>query len=177
MPTQRFIGEGPGRESTQVDVEKKADGRYVVTIAGERHEVDARRFERGVWNLLIDAQSFDVELEIAQGTNESEGHYNALVRGQVMALRMRDERQVRMGIGGDGPKQEGPAIVLAPMPGKVVKLLVGVGDVVEAGQPVVVVEAMKMENELRAPSAGTVASVFVAEGQAVEGRAKLIALE
>jgi biotin carboxyl carrier protein len=62
----------------------------------------------------------------------------------------------------------------APMPGRVVKVLVGPGDVVEANQPLVVVEAMKMENELRAARRGTVTEVRVAEGSLVEARTVLV---
>jgi biotin carboxyl carrier protein len=63
------------------------------------------------------------------------------------------------------------------MPGRVVKVLVKSGDTVAARQPLVIVEAMKMENELRAPRAGTVADVRVSEGQSVEANAVLVVLE
>jgi pyruvate carboxylase subunit B len=71
----------------------------------------------------------------------------------------------------------GPAPVRAPMPGLIVRVNVKVGDVVEAGQGVVVMEAMKMENELRATAAGTVKSVEVSPGAAVEKGTLLVALE
>ena len=71
----------------------------------------------------------------------------------------------------------GPAPILAPMPGLIVRVSVQPGDRVEAGQGVVVMEAMKMENELRATAAGTVRSVEVAAGTAVEKGALLVALE
>jgi biotin carboxyl carrier protein len=71
----------------------------------------------------------------------------------------------------------GPATVKAPMPGRLVKVLVRAGQRVAAGQPVVVVEAMKMENELRSPKDGRVVEVWVVEGQAVEGGARLAAIE
>jgi biotin carboxyl carrier protein len=68
----------------------------------------------------------------------------------------------------------GDGVVNSPMPGKVVKVLVKEGDEVEAGTPLVVVEAMKMENELLAERAGVVSRVFVKTGDAVEGGARLI---
>ena len=74
--------------------------------------------------------------------------------------------------GGNGPRP-----VTAPMPGKIVKVLVKPGDAVAARQGVVVVEAMKMENELRAPKAGVVAQVNVAEGASVEAGAVLVVIE
>jgi pyruvate carboxylase subunit B len=71
----------------------------------------------------------------------------------------------------------GPRSIVAPMPGRIVKVLVTVGERVEAHQGLVVVEAMKMENELRAPRAGTVAEVRVKDGMSVEAKAVLIILE
>lgn len=66
--------------------------------------------------------------------------------------------------------------LLAPMPGRIVRVLCRVGDVVDAGTPLVILEAMKMENELLAPTRGQVEHVFIQEGSAVEARAKLVAL-
>jgi biotin carboxyl carrier protein len=73
-----------------------------------------------------------------------------------------------------GAASGAPVIVRSPIPGRVVKLLVRPGDRVTAGQPTVVLEAMKMENELRAPRAGTVQEVRCAEGAAVEAGQDLI---
>jgi biotin carboxyl carrier protein len=67
----------------------------------------------------------------------------------------------------------GPLRVVAPMPGKIVRVLVRTGEAVQARQPLIVIEAMKMENELRAAAAGTVAEVLVEEGQSVEAGALL----
>jgi biotin carboxyl carrier protein len=70
----------------------------------------------------------------------------------------------------------GPRTIAAPMPGRIVKVLVKPDEAVSAGQPLVVVEAMKMENELRAPRAGTVAEVRVSEGSSVEANTVLVVL-
>jgi len=75
------------------------------------------------------------------------------------------------------PSDAGPQRVTAPMPGKIVKLLVKPGDKVQPRQGVVVVEAMKMENELRARAEGTVTEVRVTEGSSVEAGAILVVLE
>ena len=71
----------------------------------------------------------------------------------------------------------GPLAIVAPMPGRIVSVLVKPGEAVAARQPLVVVEAMKMENELRAPRAGTVADVHVAEGASVEANTVLVVLK
>lgn len=74
-------------------------------------------------------------------------------------------------------ESSGPGDVRAPMPGKVVRLLVAPGDTVRERQGVVVIEAMKMENELRTPRAGTVRAVLVAEGASVESGTPLVVIE
>jgi biotin carboxyl carrier protein len=75
---------------------------------------------------------------------------------------------------GDVADKGGPQPVVAPMPGRIVKVLVKAGDTVAARQGLVVVEAMKMENELRSPKAGTVSDVRVTEGMLVEAKAVLV---
>ena len=77
-----------------------------------------------------------------------------------------------MAPGGAGPRE-----IVAPMPGRIVKLLVGAGDRVAANQGLVVVEAMKMENELRAPREGVVVAVRVSEGMSVEANTVLVVVE
>jgi len=76
-----------------------------------------------------------------------------------------------------GEADSGPGAIVAPMPGRIVRVLVKPEEAVVARQPLVVVEAMKMENELRAPHAGTVAEVRVAEGASVEANTVLVVLK
>src|SRR5947209_17816953 len=91
---------------------------------------------------------------------------------QSCAIRGRCTRGARGGGGEAGPKK-----VTAPMPGKVVRLLVSEGDTVEAGAGVVVIEAMKMQNELKSPKAGKVQRVAVAEGATVNPGDTLVVVE
>ena len=90
---------------------------------------------------------------------------------RVESERMRAAEQAKKTNAGPGDR-----VVKSPMPGRVVKVLVAKGDVVEVGRGLVVLEAMKMENEVKAKVAGTVADVHVAAGAAVEGNAKLVTL-
>jgi acetyl/propionyl-CoA carboxylase alpha subunit len=122
---QQFIGTHNGKDKN-VRVLSQGSGTYQIEIDGVVHQVDARRFGGGNWSLIIDGQSYDVELEVA-GPNESEGAYNSLVRGRVVPLRMRDERRVRMSMTTKKFALEGPQTLTSPMPGKVVKILVEVG--------------------------------------------------
>jgi acetyl/propionyl-CoA carboxylase alpha subunit len=111
-----------------------------------------RREGRGRYTLWIDGYRFDVE-----ALDERTRAIRELARAHAAAT--------------------GPAPIKAPMPGLIVRINVKPGDAVEAGQGVVVMEAMKMENELRAIAGGTVRSVEVVAGQAVEKGALLVALE
>lgn len=175
MAMHRYISTS-GTTTSTLELEAKSGGQYTVTVDGVPHQVDARRLAGGNWSILIDGQSYDIELEVA-GATEREGAYNALVRGRVITLNVQDERRVRMAAGARKVKVEGPQLVKCPMPGKVVKVLVAPDQVVEDGTPLLIVEAMKMENEIRAPTAGKVARIFVEAGQTVEAHAKLVSIE
>ncbi len=125
----------------------------LVTIGGVQHRVVARRAgAKGRYALWIDGWRFDAE-----------------------ALDERTRAIRELSAANAGPV--GPAPVIAPMPGLVVRVQVAVGDQVRAGQGVVVMEAMKMENELRAPADGVVRSIEAKPGQAVEKGAVLVAFE
>ncbi|MGH7604011.1 MAG: biotin/lipoyl-containing protein [Gemmatimonadaceae bacterium] len=115
---------------------------------------------------------------VVEQKREGKGRYTLWIDGyrfEVEALDDRTRAIRALSAATAGPS--GPAPIKAPMPGLIVRINVKPGDTVEAGQGVVVMEAMKMENELRATSAGTVKSVEVAPGAAVEKGALLVALE
>jgi pyruvate carboxylase subunit B len=108
---------------------------------------------------------------------EGRGRYTLWVDGYRFDTEALDERtRAIRDLSAANTAPLGPAPIKAPMPGLIVRINVKVGDTVEAGQGVVVMEAMKMENELRATSAGTVKSIEVVPGAAVEKGALLVAL-
>ncbi len=106
-----------------------------------------------------------------------EGRHHVQVGGRSYVLEVLDERQRRLRDRREAEAAAGPASVSASMPGRVVALLVAEGEQVEAGQGVIVLEAMKMENELKSPKAGRVSQVRVREGQATEAGEPLIVIE
>lgn len=132
-------------------------------------EVDAVHLGGHALSLLAGNRSYACDVEPGK-----EGKVSVLVGGAVHELEMLDERKLRLRRAGSQFSLEGPQRIDAPMPGKVVRVLVKKGDAVAEGQGLVVVEAMKMENELKSPKAGTVAELHAVEGAAVESGAKLV---
>jgi biotin carboxyl carrier protein len=168
----RYYATVQGRSApVVVDIEPLAEGRFALTADGKRHEVDALTLAHGAVSLLVDGESFAVELE------EVGDQVAVLVRNQVSVIDVADERKLRLRAARAGFVAEGKQVVLAPMPGKIVKVLVKVGDTVKEGQGLVVIEAMKMENELKSPKEGKVTELHAQEGTAVEQNAKLVAVE
>ncbi|GAO05430.1 acetyl-CoA carboxylase biotin carboxyl carrier protein subunit [Anaeromyxobacter sp. PSR-1] len=160
-----------GKREVAVGVTRLATGQYEVRIGDEVHRVDAYPHDYGTLSLLVDTRSYSAMLD------ERGAKVHVQVDGSVFPLELLDERKLRMRRASPRASVEGRRAVTAPMPGRVVKVLVAPGDAVRAGQPLVVVEAMKMENEMRSPKDGKVVEVRVVEGQAVEGSALLCAVE
>jgi biotin carboxyl carrier protein len=159
------------KEAVPVDLEPLGNDQYKLTVNGRTYQVDALMLEHGTMTMLVDGQSYSVEFE------ENGDEVGVLLRGQVNRFDVADERRLRLRAATAGFSVEGKQVVTAPMPGKVVKVLVKVGDEVKEGQGLVVVEAMKMENELKSPKAGKVTELFAKEGIAVENNAKLVVVE
>jgi pyruvate carboxylase subunit B len=114
---------------------------------------------------------------LAVRRGEGRGQYSIWSDGYRFELEALDERRRAINdMAGAGAANAGPAPLIAPMPGLVVRVNVSAGDQVQPGQSLVVMEAMKMENELRSPSGGLVASVQVQAGAVVEKGAVLVVL-
>ena len=145
-------------------------GTFRVTIDGEPVDVEARSTELGLSLVFADRRQLDVALAETSG-----GQWLAQLPWVSVDAVVDGRRRPRGGAGAaaaDGVQQ-----VVAPMPGRIVRILVRPGDNVEARQGLVVVEAMKMENELRASKAGRVKDVGVSEGESVEAGRLLIVVE
>lgn len=152
-------------------VEPLGEGRYAVTLDGKRHQLEALELSHGAVSILLDGDSHAVEVE------EKGDEVAVLLEGQLTTVDIVDERRARLREAAAVFTVEGRQTVNSPMPGKIVKVFVKAGDAVTEGQPLVVVEAMKMENELKAPKAGKVLEVTAAEGTVVENGSKLVVIE
>lgn len=152
-------------------------GRYRVTIhQGAKEgpdprvlEVDAVHLQGHALGLIAGTRSARCDIEPGK-----DGRLTVLVADEARTLELLDERRLRLRRAeGSFSAGAGPQRIDAPMPGKVVRVLVKAGDEVREGQGLVVVEAMKMENELKSPRAGKVTELHAVEGAAVESGAKL----
>lgn len=144
-----------------VELERRADG-WQASIEGESGiTADVADVAPNMISVLVSGRSHEVYV-----TPSSGGQLQLHIGGLEFLAEVIDPRSWR-GRRHGSAEAEGRQQIVAPMPGKVVRLLVKAGDAVEAGQGLFVVEAMKMQNEIRSPKSGTVERVVVAEGQAV----------
>ncbi|MGB5994161.1 MAG: biotin/lipoyl-containing protein [Candidatus Deferrimicrobiaceae bacterium] len=159
-----------GEREVKVTVKEVGVARYMVTGAEKEYLVDAHQVQDSVWSILYGTESFEVDV---QGRDDE---YEVLIGGDCYKFSlMNEQRKALIRAGGKGAA--GKALVTSPMPGKVLRLLVAEGEEVQTDQGVIVVEAMKMENELKSAVTGKVKEIFVKEGEVVELGSKLLLVE
>ena len=139
------------------------DGGYRVTVDGEVLEVDARALTPRVRSLLVGGVSHVAALDGEGG----EGELTVQVGGETHRVQVEDAARYAIRTRGGAARTSGGQTLKAPLPGKITRVVVHPGDTVNRGDTLLVIEAMKMENELKAAAGGTVSEVHVAPGQAV----------
>jgi biotin carboxyl carrier protein len=152
----------------RLKVELGTDG--PVTLGGAGYAVELQELEPGVLSLLWTDDSGRVRSFRCVADDGA-----VVVDGERVEVAIHDPRSLRAS--GAGAAASGPKALKAPMPGRVVRVLVAEGDTVEAGQGCVVIEAMKMQNELKAPKAGVVRKLAAGEGETVGAGAVLLVVE
>jgi len=158
-----------GEKTYRVEL-TRAGEQWKCRLDGQELPVDIVYGQNGVLSLLLGGKSYEVKQEtVGAETNVVVGHerFNASVR-DPRSFRSRSRV---------GAAEQGVMKIKAPMPGKVVRVLAGVGTQVELGQSVIVIEAMKMQNELKAPKNGVVKKINVVEGAAVDAGQALAEVE
>jgi glutaconyl-CoA/methylmalonyl-CoA decarboxylase subunit gamma len=156
-----------GAEPILVDVTELPTGALEVSVGGRHVDVDVVPVGNAL-SVRVDGHIVDLTTEGAppEVGAVASGHRSYV---RVESERMRAAEAAKKAKGGGGDR-----LLKSPMPGRVVKVLVQVGDEVAAGQPIMVVEAMKMENELKAKVPAKIAGIHVVAGAAVEAGAKLV---
>ena len=148
-------------EDFRIKVEEPEAGHYSVQINDKVYEVDFFKAQENIYSLIIDHQSYEVDVD--EVDNDT---YSVLLKDDHFDIQVIDERKKRLaekfGVGVSG-RQE----IKSPMAGSIWKLLKNQGDAVKEGEVLIILEAMKMENEIRSPIDGVVTSVDVEEGSTV----------
>jgi biotin carboxyl carrier protein len=132
-------------------------------IDGRSYEVEFSRPEPGVILIKHSGKIFEASVSNLPGESDL---FQVYIDGRTVEVKMIDRKRMR-GSAGESAEGDGPAQIKAAMPGKVVRLLASVGDAVEKGDGILVVEAMKMQNEMKAPRSGILGELRVTEGSTV----------
>ena len=147
-----------------------ADGHFRVELEGTARDVDARCVADGLWSLVVDGLSTVVDV------TEEDGIFVVQVDGETYQIRVEEETRYIIRTRGGAATTSGQ-VLKAPMPGRVILVEVAVGAQVAPGDGLIVLEAMKMENEFRATAAGTVKEIRVQAGQTVNPGDVLVVIE
>ncbi|PYP87075.1 MAG: hypothetical protein DMF61_10510 [Blastocatellia bacterium AA13] len=163
----RYDTQIDGRSSV-VEYEDR-NGKCAAVVDGRRYEFEVAKPEPGAYQIFTGNS-----VHSANVSGRSSDKLVVRIRGREYSVSLIDRKHRRAGMDSHG---EGLQSVVSPMPGKVVKLLCAVGDEISAGQGVIVVEAMKMQNEIKSSGAGSVIEIRVAEGYTVEAGEVLLVIE
>jgi biotin carboxyl carrier protein len=147
----------------------RVEGRWETRLNGREVAIDAVLARRDVLSIIIAGKAYEIKRE------RTATDMHLWVGPKRYEVQLRDPRSLRSRVSADDGK--GPRKLLAPMPGKVVRVLLKEESEVEAGQGVVVVEAMKMQNEIKSPKKGVVRKIVAAEGAAVNAGDVLAVVE
>ncbi len=158
-------------EDIRVEIEESEPGLYRVWINGADCKVDFFEARENLYSLIFDHQSYEVDIDEVEN-----GSYSVMVKGDHFDVLVVDEKKKKLAekLGaGAGGRQE----IKSPMAGNIWKLLKNQGDFVKEGEVLIILEAMKMENEIRSPIDGLVTSVSAVEGAAVSAGALLCLID
>lgn len=163
----RYEAEIDGRQMS-IELDER-DGRIRAKIGERDYDLEIMRPEKGVYLILAGDQVYE-----ARVWNEQAGELRAQLRDRIFKANIIDRKHRRATA---DPNREGRQNLVAPMPGKVVRVLLQSGDEVSAGQGVIVIEAMKMQNEIKSPKDGRVIEVRVTEGATVTANQVIAVVE
>ena len=152
---------------------RREGGRVFANVGGRAYELEARETEAGAILFVLGGRVYECRVE---GGARGGGAAHVNVGGRECEVALFDPRRLRAGVAG-GAQSAGRAVVASAIPGKVVRVLVEEGARVEAGAGLVVVEAMKMQNELKSPKAGTITGLRAREGATVNAGDVLAVVE
>jgi biotin carboxyl carrier protein len=161
------------KRSAHVELLSRKGNQVLIVVDGKEYQLDIEKVARGKYSILYDHKSFNVE--IIPGTDIKQ--FVAHTFKNTYQVDIIDAEAKYLANRLKGREDEGESTIVAPIPGRVVKILVEKGDLVQAGQTVIIISAMKMESEFKARKQGKVIDIPVAEGQTVDARQVLVVIE
>jgi biotin carboxyl carrier protein len=153
-----------------------ADGKVNIAVDDRRYEIQVRELASGEYLLIDGPKVYKCRVSPRRDSLPGEQSFEVALRGRTYEVALIDSKRLRSAQA-HGGHHTGAAQIVSPMPGKIVRVLVKPGDTVAAGAGVIVVEAMKMQNEMKAPKAGTVVSIDAAAGETVNAGDVLAVIE
>lgn len=157
----------------QVDILKLDGDNLEVSIDGKILDFNVIKVENGIYSILHEGKSYDMEIV----TGSDKRNYTVAHRSSSFDVEIIDPEAKYMKNRMKGMAEEDQNSIASPMPGKVVKIPVEVGDTVEPGQTLIIISAMKMESEYKAKRSGKIKDILTNEGDTIEGNETLILIE
>lgn len=179
MAKMKFIGVLENTEHcVLVDDHDSNDGVYTIILDDKTYKVDAKMMPSEIVTALINNKSYDIDLDGKDHSSDPlDGRISVRVKGRVLRLEMLEERRKKMKDAQNSRfVHSGICNITSPMPGKILRYLVKEGEEVKEGQGLVVIEAMKMENEIQAPKSGIIKTICAKDNDAVEHLALLLVI-
>lgn len=165
-----YIAEIDGKEH-RIEIEKNEKNLYSIIIGDKKYNVDVVHSEHSIYSLILNGKSYEIDLDAKDGV------YNILIKGEHYVVNVINEKKKELRTKSREHTVEGKQSIITEMPGKVVKILAQKGQEVKRNQGLIVIEAMKMENELKSPKDGKVIEINTSEGETVESGITLMVIE
>ncbi len=155
----------------KVEIKEVERNKFEVKIDDKSYLVDTQLTETSVYSLIVNGKSYETDVDYQDGI------YNVLTEGDLFKIEVMDELKKKMLERRGGSAAEGKQIIKSEMPGSIVDVKIKVGDEVKEGDVLLILEAMKMQNEIKAPKDGEVKELYVKAGENIDADAKMVVIE
>ena len=159
--------------TVKVNLIEKENNKIKIAIGQKVYDLDIVLVEKGIYSIIIDDNSYNVEL--IEGRNSKNYIVNAFYNSYDIEIVDAESKYIKNRQKGN--REKGENTISSPMPGKIVKIPVNIGDQIKSGQTAIIVSAMKMESEYKLKKNGVIKEILVKEGDTVEGNQTLIVIE
>lgn len=157
----------------QIEILKRDNNHLEVMIDDRQYYLDLLKVENDIYSIIYNGKSYNLEVV----ADETDRNIGVAIEGINYDVEIIDSQAKYLLNRRKGSKSDGSNIITSPMPGKIVKIPVSEGDQVEKGTTLIIISAMKMESEYKAPKACTIKKIHVSEGDVIEGHKPLIVIE